>query len=62
MEPKPIFSLFSTKLILWDQSPADKDVVVAFDGESLHTFIIDMDNVAGPAVTYLGTVCFIIPY
>ena len=44
----------STKLILWDQSPADKEVLVGYDGETLHTFIVDMDNVAGPSVTFLG--------
>ena len=46
--------IFSTKLILWDESPADKEVMVAFDGEALHTFIVDMDNVGGPSATYLG--------
>ncbi|XP_023331956.1 WD repeat-containing protein 19 [Eurytemora carolleeae] len=44
----------STKLILWDQSPLDKDVLVAYDGEALHTLILDLDNVSGSTTTSLG--------
>jgi hypothetical protein len=43
-----------TKLMLWDQSPSDKEVVVAYDGDRLHTFLLDLDNVAGPSVDALG--------
>jgi hypothetical protein len=46
--------LFRTKLLLWDQSPGDKEVVVAYDGDSLHTFLLDLDNVAGASVPALG--------
>lgn len=31
-----------------------QDVLVGYDGETLHTFIVHMDNVAGPTVTFLG--------
>ncbi len=40
--------------MLWDQSPSDKEVVVAYDGDRLHTFLLDLDNVAGPSVDALG--------
>jgi hypothetical protein len=46
--------LSRTKLLLWDQSPGDKEVVVAYDGDSLHTFLLDLDNVAGASVPALG--------
>ena len=43
-------------MVLWDQSPGDKEVVVAYDGDScLHTFLLDLDNVAGASVPALGT-------
>jgi hypothetical protein len=41
-------------MLLWDQSPGDKEVVVAYDGDSLHTFLLDLDNVAGASVPALG--------
>ena len=44
----------STKKILWDQSPMDKDKLIAYDGEAMHTFILDLDNVSGATVTHLG--------
>jgi len=44
----------STKTILWDQCPGDKDIIIAYDGEAMHTFILDMDNVGGATVSHLG--------
>ena len=45
----------STKKLLWDQCQSERDTLVAYDGDSLHTFILDMDNVVGAAVTHLGS-------
>ena len=41
---------------MWDKCPGDKDVFVAYDGEMMHTFILDMDNVSGPSVHGLGNI------
>ena len=43
-----------TKKILWDQNPMDKDKLIVYDGEALHTFILDLDNVSGATVSHLG--------
>jgi hypothetical protein len=41
--------------ILWDNSPADKDVFVAFDGsDNLHTFLVNPDDTDGISCKRLG--------
>ena len=45
----------STKNIFWDQSPMDKDTLVTYDGESVHTFMLDLDSVTGPEAACLGS-------
>ena len=41
--------------LLWDQSPADKDVFVAFDGnDTLHTFLVNPDGNEGISCAKLG--------
>ena len=41
--------------LLWDQSPADKDVFVAFDGsDALHTFLVNPDGNEGISCVKLG--------
>ena len=47
--------MFQMLKLLWDQSPADKDVFVAFDGnDSLHTFLVNPDDNEGITCTRLG--------
>ena len=55
-------TVYRTKLLLWDQSPSDKEVVVSYDGDSLHTFLLDLDNVAGASAPALGKVVYCILY
>ena len=45
----------TTKALMWDQCPSDRDILVSHDGSLLTTFILDMDSVAGPSVSQLGT-------
>ena len=53
-------TVYRTKLLLWDQSPSDKEVVVSYDGDSLHTFLLDLDNVAGASTPALGKVVYLL--
>ncbi len=40
--------------ILWDNSPADKDVFVVYDGTELHTFLVNPDDTEGISCVRLG--------
>ena len=42
------------KKILWDNSITDKDVFIAFDGDDMHTFLVNPDDVDGTSCTTLG--------
>ena len=42
------------KKILWDSSVADKDVFVAFDGDQLHTFLVNPEDSEGISCSSLG--------
>ncbi len=42
------------KKVLWDSSVPDKDVFVAFDGDHMHTFLLNPDDADGASCSCLG--------
>ena len=40
--------------IIWDSSITDKDVFIAFDGDDMHTFLVNAEGIDGMSCTSLG--------